>query len=145
VIYNNQSYYDTLTRIHLTKYALKLCNASDNLKGLNPMNELNLKTALTVFILSIISVLSSPALARDINVEQHNASEARKEYNNAKDNYDSITKQISTIEQHIAEQQAKLDQLKNEQANAQTNVDNAKLNLDQKVEILERAWEERNK
>jgi peptidoglycan hydrolase CwlO-like protein len=109
------------------------------------MNELNLKTALTVFILSIISVLSSPALARDINVEQHNASEARKEYNNAKDNYDSITKQISTIEQHIAEQQAKLDQLKNEQANAQTNVDNAKLNLDQKVEILERAWEERNK
>jgi peptidoglycan hydrolase CwlO-like protein len=145
VIYNNQSYYDTLTRIHLTKYALKLCNASDNLKGLNPMNELNLKTALTVFILSIISVLSSPALARDINVEQHNASEARKEYNNAKDNYDSITKQISTIEQHIAEQQAKLDQLKNEQANAQTNVDNAKVNLDQKVEILERAWEERNK
>jgi peptidoglycan hydrolase CwlO-like protein len=145
VIYNNQSYYDTLTRIHLTKYALKLCNASDNLKGLNPMNELNLKTALTVFTLSIISVLSSPALARDINVEQHNASEARKEYNNAKDNYDSITKQISTIEQHIAEQQAKLDQLKNEQANAQTNVDNAKLNLDQKVEILERAWEERNK
>jgi peptidoglycan hydrolase CwlO-like protein len=145
VIYNNQSYYDTLTRIHLTKYALKLCNASDNLKGLNPMNELNLKTALTVFTLSIISVLSSPALARDINVEQHNASEARKEYNNAKDNYDSITKQISTIEQHIAEQQAKLDQLKNEQANAQTNVDNAKVNLDQKVEILERAWEERNK
>jgi peptidoglycan hydrolase CwlO-like protein len=145
VIYNNQSYYDTLTRIHLTKYALKLCNASDNLKGLNPMNELNLKTALTVFTLSIISVLSSPALARDINVEQHNASEARKEYNNAKDNYDSITKQISTIEQHIAEQQAKLDQLKNEQANAQTNVDNAKVNLHQKVEILERAWEERNK
>lgn len=145
MIYNNQSYYDTLTRIHLTKYALKLCNASDNLKGLNPMNELNLKTALTVFTLSIISVLSSPALARDINVEQHNASEARKEYNNAKDNYDSITKQISTIEQHIAEQQAKLDQLKNEQANAQTNVDNAKVNLDQKVEILERAWEERNK
>ena len=109
------------------------------------MNQLNHKMTLTFYMILFISVLSTTASARDINVEQHNASEARKQYNSAKENYESLSKQISTIEQHIAEQQAKLDQLKSEQATAQVNLDNAKINLDQKVEILERAWEERNK
>ena len=109
------------------------------------MISLNHKLTLAFFIITLTSLTHSIAFARDINVEQHNASEARDRYNKAQANYESLSKQISTLEQHIAEQQAKLNELKNKQSATQTEIDQAKIDLDNKIEILNRAWEERNK
>jgi peptidoglycan hydrolase CwlO-like protein len=109
------------------------------------MISLNRKLALTFFIFSLSSFTHAIAFARDINVEQHNASEARDRYNKAQANYESVSKQISTLEQHIAEQQAKLNELKSKQSATQTEIDQAKMDLDNKIEILNKAWEDRNK
>jgi TolA-binding protein len=109
------------------------------------MINLNTKTNWVFFLIVISSLYSATSQARDINVEQHNASEARDQYNKARVNYENTSKEITTLEQNIAEQQAKLNELKNKQLTQQTNVDNSKLDLDNKIEILNKAWEERNK
>jgi biopolymer transport protein ExbB/TolQ len=114
-------------------------------KRIKNMMNLNTKTSLAFFLIIISSFYSSASQARDINVEQHNASEARDQYNKAKANYENTSKQITTLEQNIAEQQAKLNELKNKQLNEKTNLDESKLDLDNKTEILNKAWEERNR
>ncbi|MGZ8271867.1 MAG: hypothetical protein ACXW1T_11600 [Methylophilus sp.] len=109
------------------------------------MTHSNTKITLISFLIILSSLYTSISQARDINVEQHNASEARDRYTKAQANYESLSKQISTLEQQIAEQQVKLNELKNKQSATQTEIDQAKIDLDNRIEILNRAWEERNK
>ncbi|HAF01600.1 MAG TPA: hypothetical protein DCG63_09945, partial [Methylophilaceae bacterium] len=71
------------------------------------------KLILTCLYLLYFSV--ADAFARDIVIEQHNASEARIEYNKAKSNFESITQQIANQEKRIADEQAKLKDLQEQQ------------------------------
>ncbi len=100
------------------------------------------KLILTCLYLLYFSV--ADAFARDIVIEQHNASEARIEYNKAKSNFESITQQIANQEKRIADEQAKLKDLQEQQIAAKNHLEQAQVDLDAKVKILEEAWEHRN-
>ncbi|MDX1914153.1 MAG: hypothetical protein SFU55_01105 [Methylophilus sp.] len=103
----------------------------------------NHSTLILIYLFSLYFSATS-AFAKDIVIEQHNASEARSEYNNAKANYESITQQIANQEKRITEEQAKLKNLQEQQIAAKNHLEQAQVDLDAKVKILEEAWEHRN-
>ncbi|MFA6040081.1 MAG: hypothetical protein WC733_01100 [Methylophilus sp.] len=104
-----------------------------------------LKLTTSAFIILFVSIYSSNLLARDIANEQRNATEAREQYNKAQANYSDVTQSIAALEQQIAEQQAQLEVLKNKQATAESKLETSKANLDEKVQLLEQAWANRDK
>ena len=98
------------------------------------------------FLLIAISVaISSPALARNIGVEQRAASAARDEYNQAKSDTADNTQKISTQEKRVADEQARLKQLQDNQTATNARLEKAKADLEAKEKALEQVWGERNK
>lgn len=92
-----------------------------------------------------LCISSSNVLARDISNEQRAASDARNRYNSAKSNDDNLGKQIAAQEKRVADEQARLKNLQDKQVEAKTELENAKADLDVKVNTLEKVWDERNK
>lgn len=90
---------------------------------------------LFVNLVVCLCISSSNVLARDISNEQRAASDARNRYNSAKSNDDNLGKQIAAQEKRVAD----------EQVEAKTELENAKADLDVKVNTLEKVWDERNK
>ena len=98
------------------------------------------------FLLIALSVgISSTALARDIGVEQRAASAARDEYNQAKSDAADNTQKISAQEKRVADEQARLKQLQDNQTAANARLEKAKADLEVKEKALEQVWPERNK
>ena len=83
--------------------------------------------------------------ARDISVEQKAASQAQDAYAKARADYDSVSKQVEAQEKFVAEQQARLETLKEQQATALATREKAKVNMEAKEKILNEVWDQRNK
>lgn len=98
------------------------------------------------FLLFGLSVaISSTAFARDIGVEQRAASDARDEYNQAKSDTADNVQKISAQEKRVADEQARLKQLQDNQTATNARLEKAKADLDAKEKALEQVWPERNK
>lgn len=99
-----------------------------------------------VFAFSVLLATSfTPSFARDISKEQRAASDARERYNAAVSDDATLSKQVADQEKRVATEQARLQELQEKQAQQKSTVENAKADLDAKVQILESVWEERNK
>lgn len=98
------------------------------------------------FLLIGLSVaISSNTLARDIGVEQRAASVARDEYNQAKSDAADNVQKINAQEKRVADEQARLKQLQDNQKAANARLEKAKADLEAKEKALELVWPERNK
>jgi len=84
------------------------------------------------------------ASAQDISNEQRNAYEARAQYNKNKSSYNDIVVRLSQQEQRLAEEQERLNQLKAEESAAKSALEQSKIDLDEKVRILNDVWDSRN-
>ncbi|MGB4812302.1 MAG: hypothetical protein WBP13_07470 [Methylophilaceae bacterium] len=102
------------------------------------------KVKLVLFSLLLVT-FALPSLARDISNEQRAASEARDRYNDATSNEAKLSKQVAEQEKRIAEDQSRLKELQDKLATNKSEAENAKADMDAKVEALERAWPDRNK
>ncbi|NOU26228.1 MAG: hypothetical protein HOO90_11950 [Methylotenera sp.] len=99
---------------------------------------INIKKFLTLILLGLM--LSLPAWAKDVALEQASVSDARRDYENANADYESITNAIQIQEKNLAEGQARLKKLQSEQAEAEIKRADAKAQLEKKQKELERAW-----
>lgn len=93
----------------------------------------------------LIMTFSSTTVARDISNEQRAASEARDTYNNAITNERGLSQQIAEQKKRVATEQARLNDLQDKQAANKSAIESAKVDLEVKVQALEKAWPERNK
>lgn len=103
------------------------------------------KQCFYIVLVGLSVTVSSSACARDIGVEQRATSAARDEYNQAKSEVADNSHNIVAQEKRVADEQARLKQLQNNQATANTRLEKAKANLEIKEKALEKIWEERNR
>jgi septal ring factor EnvC (AmiA/AmiB activator) len=97
------------------------------------------------FVFLCVFSINQHAFARDISNEQHAVTEARQEQHAAKSNLEENRKQIAAQEKRVTEEQDRLTALKQAQKAAQTRLDNANTQLERHLNILEKAWPERNR
>ena len=109
------------------------------------MSQQSFKQFIPFLLIALSVATSSTALARDIGVEQRAASAARDEYNQAKSDAADNVQKISAQEKRVADEQARLKQLQDNQTAANARLDKAKADLEAKEKALEKAWDERNK
>lgn len=109
------------------------------------MSQQSFKQFIPFLFFAFSVAISSTALARDIGAEQRAASAARDEYNQAKSDTADNTQKISTQQKRVADEQARLKQLQDNQTAANARLDKAKADLEAKEKALEKAWDERNK
>jgi septal ring factor EnvC (AmiA/AmiB activator) len=107
------------------------------------MNTIKPKLILPLLLLSFSFTL--PAVARDISMEQTSASAARNEMENAQADYNEATQRISDQEKRVAQDQALLKEQQEKQAAAKIRLENAKVDLDKKLQVLDKAWEVRDR
>ena len=109
------------------------------------MFQQSFKQFIPFLFIGLSVAISSTALARDIGVEQRAASAARDEYNQAKSDAADNTQKISAQEKRVADEQARLKQLQDNQTTANARLEKAKTDLEAKEKALEQVWGERNK
>ena len=109
------------------------------------MFQQSFKQFIPFLFIGLSVAVSSNALARDIGVEQRAASTARDEYNQAKSDAADNVQKISAQEKRVADEQARLKQLQDNQTATNTRLEKAKTDLDAKEKALEQVWDERNK
>ena len=109
------------------------------------MFQQSFKQFIPLLLIGLSVAISSTALARDIGVEQRAASAARDEYNQEKSDAADNTQKISVQEKRVADEQARLKQLQDNQTTANARLEKAKADLDAKEKALEQVWPERNK
>ena len=73
---------------------------------------------LTFLLLSLM--LSTPALAKDVALEQASVALARQDYDNAKTTYYDVSYAVNTQEGRIKDEQVRLKELQDKQAAAKT-------------------------
>lgn len=83
---------------------------------------------------------STPALAKDVALEQASVTAARQDYDRAKTAYDDVTNSVNLQESRIKDEQTRLKELQDEQAANKVKLTNAKALLEKKQKILDRAW-----
>ena len=109
------------------------------------MFQQSFKQFIPFLFIGLSIAVSSNALARDIGVEQRAASTARDEYNQAKSDAADNVQKISAQEKRVADEQARLKQLQDNQTATNARLEKAKTDLDAKEKALEQVWDERNK
>ena len=109
------------------------------------MFQQSFKQFIPFLFIGLSVAVSGNALARDIGVEQRAASTARDEYNQAKSDAADNVQKISAQEKRVADEQARLKQLQDNQTATNTRLEKAKTDLDAKEKALEQVWGERNK
>jgi chromosome segregation ATPase len=109
------------------------------------MFQQSFKQFIPFLFIGLSVAISSNALARDIGNEQRAASVARVEYNQAKSDVADNSQSINAQEKRLADEQARLKQLQDNQEAANTRLEKARADLETKEKALEKAWEERNK
>jgi chromosome segregation ATPase len=92
----------------------------------------------SLLLLSLL--LSMPAFAKDVTMEQASVTAAREDFDNAKTAYDDVNFAINTQENHIKEALARLKELQIEQTAAKARLANTKITLEKKQKILDQAW-----
>lgn len=105
------------------------------------------KTSFATYALLTVALLSfsTTSMSRDISSEQSQAYEARKLYNKNKSKHKDLLKAIELQEKRVADAQARLNDLKAQEAAANTEVNQSKMNLDAKVQQLNDVWDSRNR
>ena len=101
------------------------------------------KLLLVLMLVSLSSV--TLVMAKDISDEQYQVRMAQKEYESARSDYESINQQIQQYEQRITQLSAQLDPLKKTLPAKQERFNKAKANLEEKTNLLDKAWEENKK
>ena len=96
------------------------------------MFQQSFKQFIPFLFIGLSIAVSSNALARDIGVEQRAASTARDEYNQAKSDVADNVQKISAQEKRVADEQARLKQLQDNQTATNTRLEKAKTDLDAK-------------
>jgi len=91
-------------------------------------------------VLMLGFLLASPLLAKDVATEQYNVSVARKQYNDARSEYEVITEMAEAQAVRVAQEQARLDELGKRQKAAKASLDIAKGKLKQREQALDKAW-----
>lgn len=99
----------------------------------------------TILIVVSFYMLPSLAMAKDISNEQRNAYEARQEFNKKQSRHQNLLTRILQQEKRLQEEEARLDKLKSEEQVAKTELDQATVNLESKVNALNNVWELRNR
>jgi predicted nucleic acid-binding Zn-ribbon protein len=79
-------------------------------------------------------------MAKDAATEQYNVSVAREQYNDARSEYESVTDLAEAQAGRVAQEQARLDELRKRQKAARTSLDIAKGKLKQREQALDKAW-----
>jgi len=102
-------------------------------------------TTASLLCVALLCICSTVVSAKDISNEQRNAYEARETYNKKKSAHADLVKRISQQEKRLVEEQARLDKLKAEEQSAKAAVDQAKTDLENKVDALNAVWHLRNK
>lgn len=94
--------------------------------------------------LSLISlaffVMSTPALARDVETQQYNVGVAQDTLNKAQADLDAASEKVKLQKQRIAQEQAILKDLQKQQEAAKQEHHKAKANLDKQQKALDEAW-----
>lgn len=89
----------------------------------------------------MLGVLTAePLMAKDAATEQYNVSIAREQYNNARSEYESISEMAEAQARRVAQEQARLDELRKRQKVARTRLDIVKDKLKQREQALDKAW-----
>ena len=109
------------------------------------MSQQSFKQFIPFLLIALSVAISSTALARDIGLEQRAASAARDEYNQANSDAADNVQKISAQEKRVADEQARLNQLQDNQTAANARLEKAKADLEAKEKALEQVWGERNK
>lgn len=100
----------------------------------------NLKPILAPLFILLCLMSSTPALAKDVALEQASVTAARQDYDRAKTAYDDVTNSVNLQESRIKDEQTRLKELQDEQAANKVKLTNAKALLEKKQKILDRAW-----
>ncbi len=99
---------------------------------------------LLVFILCAFA-LPTPALARDVAMEQFSVTAARKDYEAAKTRNEDLSAKISDQEKRVRQEQSRLKELQLQQSVATEKLAMTKTELEKRQKALERAWDDKSK
>jgi predicted nucleic acid-binding Zn-ribbon protein len=88
-------------------------------------------------------LLALPAWGKDVATEQYNATQARKHYLQARDEYETLTRQADAQAQRVAQEQARLEDLRKRQQAAKAEMDGANTKMKERHGALEKAWNSR--
>lgn len=102
---------------------------------------INIKYPQILSALFMSLLLSVTVQARDVSNEQYVVTEAKKNYDNAKSNYDAATVLVNEQKQRIAQDQAALKEKQKKQAAAKTKMIKAQALLDKRQKELNAAWD----
>ncbi len=103
------------------------------------------KSTSEVLLIALSLCLLSPyVVAKDISNEQRNAYEARKAYNKNKSAHENLITRITQQEKRVTDEQVRLNQLKADEVAAKAKLDQSKMDLDEKVRVLNEVWELRD-
>lgn len=96
----------------------------------------------TIFLMGCL--LALPGWAKDVATEQYNATQARKHYLEIREEYAALVAQAEAQAQRVAQEQARLDQLRNAQQAAKVRMDEAQARMKERQVALDKAWNNRN-
>lgn len=85
-------------------------------------------------------IVAPPLMAKDVATEQYNVSVAREHYNDVRSEYESVTEMTEAQANRVAQEQARLDELRKQQKAAKARLDTAKGKLKQRELALDTAW-----
>jgi chromosome segregation ATPase len=100
---------------------------------------------LSVFMLGFFLLEAGTIYARDISEEQFQVRQAQDELRQATSDLDHVNSQIKILDQRVNQLSAQLDALKKDQVAKQARFNKAKVILDEKSKLLDKAWEENKK
>ena len=83
------------------------------------------------------------AWARDVATEQYNATQARKHYLDIRDEYEALTAKAEAQAQRVAQEQARLNELRKGQQAAKSRMDEAQARMKERQAALDKAWNNR--
>ena len=98
----------------------------------------------SLLVLLLLSALSQPAFARSIMTEQNDAARARDAYGDAMSKLDDIRQRIKSQQELVNREQEKLKQYQADEVQAQQDLEAKKAIFEQKSQILDNAWKQRN-
>jgi chromosome segregation ATPase len=88
-------------------------------------------------------LFSVPAWAKDVATEQYNATQARQRYLDSRDQYETLTAKVEAQAQRVAQEQARLDEVRKGQQAAKVRMDEAQARMKERQEALQKAWNNR--
>jgi peptidoglycan hydrolase CwlO-like protein len=85
-------------------------------------------------------IVAQPLMAKDVATEQYNVSAAREHYNEVRSEYEDLTQRAEAQAKRVAQEQARLDEMRKEQKEAKARLEAARNKLKQREQALNKAW-----